>query len=337
MRAFGKHGAGKHYWIEGSPPLVIAEFGVSHMGDAEELMRAMLAYQCADIYKFQLHSPSEMVPLHRHKKLIHQCMLTDGELRQCFQLARDLGKLAACTAFSPDDAEALADWYDRGILDIIKVGSGEADNVVMRDIYTSRKRRIIVSRGMSDYNYWAEAAGDNVAFMHCVSEYPTQKHDLIKMSTMAREMPTVAIGYSDHSESSDSSAAVVASAMGAAFLERHVTVSKSSPDIKVEDNPLQFILYWENVRRAWRDLRGEKYSDRGEDTRGWALHYLVAKNHIRPGDSLSGNVTTARVDGNEYDVENYLSASSNPVIYQATEPIIKGSLILKGQVNDVRF
>ena len=245
MRTFGN--AALNFWSEGRPPLVVAEFGISHNGDFGALSRALLDYEKADIYKFQIHSDEEMYSDHRARDILHRAHLSNEELREVLTLSKLMGKKTMLTSFCPETARVAAKWYDEGLVDILKVGSGECDNWVMADILKrdsrGRERTIVVSLGMVRGTVPYEF-GHRCAALHCVSKYPAFWPELFAIRGLMRQNPGAAIGFSDHSPSGHNENAVAATTLGAAILERHVACQHvNSADAKVEDNQREFDNY----------------------------------------------------------------------------------------------
>ena len=88
----------------------------------------------------------------------------------------------------------------------------------------------------------------DIILLHCNTDYPTNIRDinLNTMVNMGRKLK-IKYGYSDHSESL--LVPVIASAMGASLIEKHITISKKKPgpdhkaSIEVKDlNTLWVIL-----------------------------------------------------------------------------------------------
>ena len=69
---------------------------------------------------------------------------------------------------------------------------------------------------------------DNVTLLHCTTAYPTPPSDanLRAMATM-RDHFAIPVGYSDHTEGV--AVAVAAAALGAAVIEKHITLDRSLP------------------------------------------------------------------------------------------------------------
>jgi N-acetylneuraminate synthase len=92
-------------------------------------------------------------------------------------------------------------------------------------------RTIILSTGMStmrQIRHAVEVLGsDNIILCHATSTYPAPAAELnLKMiNTLQAEFPNVPIGYSGHETGLQTTLAAVA--MGATFVERHITLDRS--------------------------------------------------------------------------------------------------------------
>jgi sialic acid synthase SpsE len=95
----------------------------------------------------------------------------------------------------------------------------------------------------------ADAGNDELAVLHCVSQYPAKYEDLNLncLVTLAKAFGRV-VGFSDHTI--DNSAAIAAVALGASILEKHFTLSRnqSGPDHSTSLEPAELARYVQDVR-----------------------------------------------------------------------------------------
>jgi len=226
------------------PILVIAEGGINHNGDVDaacELVE-MASRSGAHIVKFQKRDPEICVPLDvrdrprstpwgdmtyfDYKKRIELDLeayhVIDERARQCeidwFVSSWDVPSQVAMRTFqSPVNKVASAMLTHGELLETIAsegkptfVSTGmstleEIDRAV--DIFTSRECPFVL--------------------MHAVSTYPAGDQDLnLRMIQTLRDRYGVAVGYSGHETSVSPS--VVAVALGAVVVERHVTLDRAS-------------------------------------------------------------------------------------------------------------
>ena len=92
------------------------------------------------------------------------------------------------------------------------------------------KKPIIMSTGMCDLKEVDEAVNnvlkhnDNLVLMHTNSSYPTPKQELnLSLIPFLKDRYNCVVGYSGHEE--DLEPTVVAAALGAKVIERHITLS----------------------------------------------------------------------------------------------------------------
>lgn len=114
-----------------------------------------------------------------------------------------------------------------GRLRYIKVASRDITNSFLIDKLAKIDKEIILSSGLSPYSELSLAAQkfniSKINIMHCVSKYPTQPKDLnlLRIKTLSQMFKGINIGYSDHSIGYK--APMLAVAMGANIIEKHIT------------------------------------------------------------------------------------------------------------------
>lgn len=235
--------------LAGVRPWIIAEIGVNHNGRLEEALALvqMAARAGAHAVKFQAFRAERLV---RHDAPLadYQArnMGRDGsQLDMLRALEIDFPALAACAAearaaglafgVTPFDPISLQE-----ILalepDFIKIGSGDADNWQLLAGARACGRPVIVSTGMCHEQEvrrivdWFDGARDRLALLHCVSAYPAPEDACNLLALPQLRRLGVVTGFSDHTEGNR--AAMVACALGAEILERHITLDcrASGPD-----------------------------------------------------------------------------------------------------------
>lgn len=212
---------------------VIAEAGVAHQGSLEKAC-ALVRHAVdagADAVKFQAYEADEF-PWKNHA--------TTDTLRRCQLKPEDFGVLAAycahlgieflCTPFQ-------AKWVP--LLDALKVkrfkaSSQSVDNAALLAAIRATSKPLIISNGMCTESELRDAVapwGRNATILSCVSKYPTEETDidLTAMTRLLVEFPDCDIGWSDHTRGMF--ACVAAAKMGAAVVEKHMTLGDSNePD-----------------------------------------------------------------------------------------------------------
>lgn len=120
-----------------------------------------------------------------------------------------------------------------------KIGSGEMTNYLMLTKIAKTGKPIILSSGMSDYKElddcitFLKPFGNKLSLLQCTTAYPTQPEQWgLKEIPKLKERYGIPIGYSDHS--SDLTACIAATTLGAEILEFHAVFDKNmfGPDAK---------------------------------------------------------------------------------------------------------
>ena len=224
------------------PVYVIAEIGINHNGSlelAKKLIDAAFLAGC-DAVKFQKRNPEKCVPLdqwnierdtpwgrmtyinYRHK--MEFCKEQFDEIdRYCS--ARGIAWFASC--------------WDEDSIDFMKqydVPCYKAPSASLTDIGLLRKmkftgRPLIVSTGMSTINeietVFSVLGLDNILIAHTTSTYPcpVQEINLRMIQTLQEKYTNNPIGYSGHETGLAPTWAAIA--LGAAFIERHITLDRA--------------------------------------------------------------------------------------------------------------
>jgi N-acetylneuraminate synthase len=128
---------------------------------------------------------------------------------------------------SPWDTESV-DFLEQFDVPAHKVASASlTDDELLRKL-RSTGRTIILSTGMStmkQIRHAVEVLGsDNIVLCHATSTYPApaEQLNLRMIHTLQGEFPNVPIGYSGHETGLQTT--VAAAALGAVFIERHITL-----------------------------------------------------------------------------------------------------------------
>ncbi|BFO14786.1 hypothetical protein SHKM778_11740 [Streptomyces sp. KM77-8] len=131
---------------------------------------------------------------------------------------------------SPWDTEAVA-FLEKFDVPAHKVASASlTDDELLRSLRATG-RTVILSTGMStpkQIRHAVEVLGsDNILLCHATSTYPAKAEELNLrvINTLQQEYPNVPIGYSGHETGLQTTLAAVA--LGAAFVERHITLDRA--------------------------------------------------------------------------------------------------------------
>ncbi len=292
----------------GAPCYVIAEIGANHNRDldiARELIDRS-AEAGADAVKFQTYSGdriySRKTP--RFKYLDGISDKTPAELLEEIALPREwqapLAEYAAQRDVhffsSPFDHEAVAELDEIGV-PVLKIASFEIVDLPLIRRAASTGRPLLISTGMAtlgeveDAMRAAEEAGaSGVGLMQCTSVYPApaKRANLRAMATMS-EAFCVPTGLSDHTEGL--SVPIAAAALGAAFIEKHVTLDRTmtGPDHAFALEPDQLRAMVEGIRDAQAALGdGRKMGPGPEES--LEMYRLARRSVIVTRDLAAGTV-----------------------------------------------
>ena len=140
--------------------------------------------------------------------------------------------------------------------DRLKVASRDLTNLPLLEALAETRIPIILSTGMAGKKELDEALAvitkyhDNIAILHCVSQYPTEPDNLnlLTIRYLQKHYGQYTIGFSDHTIGI--AAPIVAVGMGAKIIEKHITIDRGmkGTDQKGSRGP-------DGVRRMVRDIR----------------------------------------------------------------------------------
>lgn len=219
---------------------LIAEVAQTHdgsLGQAHAFVDAV-ADAGADAIKFQTHiadaesTPGEPWRLKFSRQdetrydYWRRMEFTEPQWRGLAEHARERDLHFLSSAFSFEAFELL----ERLGMQAWKVASGELTNLPMLERMASTRKPVILSSGLSDWDDITRAvdtvrrAGAPVALLQATTSYPTPPEKLgLNVIGELRERYGIPVGLSDHSGTLY--AGLAAHALGARFLEVHVTLS----------------------------------------------------------------------------------------------------------------
>jgi N-acetylneuraminate synthase len=229
-------------WVgEGHPVFVIAEIGINHNGSVE-LARALIdgaARAGADAVKFQKRTPEQCVPRDQwnierdtpwgrmnYIDYRHRIELDADDYTEIDRHCRERGIMWFASCWD----EPSVDFIDRFGPPCYKAASASlTDHGLLRRMKETG-RPLIVSTGMSTMEEIvaavAAAGEQNLLIAHATSAYPCPLEDLnLNMIHTLKQQFSAPIGYSGHETGLAPSWAAVA--MGAVFVERHITLDRA--------------------------------------------------------------------------------------------------------------
>ena len=226
---------------EGQPVYVIAEIGINHNGDleiAKNLMDVAASAGC-DAVKFQKRTPELCVPEEQKSQIRETPWGTmtyleykertefgQQEYQQIDTYAKQLGIHWFASPWDLPSVDFLLTFDPV----CIKVASPSlTDDALLKKLVASGVP-LILSTGMSTMDEIDHAAtvvkSSQYALAHATSTYPCQPSELnLRMISTLKDKFQVPIGYSGHETGLATTLAAVA--MGATFIERHITLDRA--------------------------------------------------------------------------------------------------------------
>ena len=222
-------------------PYFIGEIGINHNGDiqiAKKLMDAVSAtgWDCA---KFQKRNPDVCVPEHqkevmrdtpwgrmRYIDYKYHIEFGDEEFDYINQYAKEKPIHWTASAWDMDSLQFL---LERNV-PFVKVASAMITDLELLAEASKSGVPVVMSTGMSTLKEVDEAVnqimknGPAPVVMHTNSSYPTPRAELnLNLIPFYKERYGCVVGYSGHEQ--DLEPTVLAVALGAKVIERHITLS----------------------------------------------------------------------------------------------------------------
>ena len=300
---------------------IIAEAGVNHNGSLELAKKLIdVAVEAgADAVKFQTFK-TECLVCESAQKADYQKLTTSKDesqfsmlkkLELTYNMHKELidycNQKSIQFLFTPFDIESI-NMLEKLNVQCYKVPSGEITNFPYLREIGSKKKKIILSTGMSTLNEISEAiailrkyGANDIAVLHCNTQYPTPMKDVnLKAIPMMAQKLKVPVGYSDHTKGIEVPIAAVA--LGASIIEKHFTLdcSMEGPDHKASMEPEELRTMVRAIRNIEKALGvAEKViSESEKDNMNIVRKSIVASRSIVKGEMFSEDNLTAKRPGN---------------------------------------
>lgn len=292
-----------------SSPFIIVELSGNHKGDINEALKLVdkAAETGADAIKIQTYTADTITidydgpeftlngGLWSGRTLydLYQEAYTPWEWHEAlFARAKEHG---IPIFSSPFDSTAV-DLLENLDCPAYKIASFEINDIGLIKKATATGKPIIISTGMATLEEIQEAVqavedagGTQLAILHCISGYPTPIDDC-NLQTIAdmQNRFSVPIGLSDHTI--DNTAAITATALGAAIIEKHFTLDRSegAVDAAFSLEPKEFTNLVKSCRRAFKALGTAGYDIKPSESKGRGLRrslYVTAE--VKKGEILT--------------------------------------------------
>lgn len=298
--------------------IIIAEAGVNHNGSLK-LAKKMIkdaSKAGADFVKFQIFFPESLSTAYAKKPDYVKNIKDKSQLEMLKKLKLSEQNLISLKKYSKKhNIKFLASVFDEKSLSIfkklklnlLKIPSGEINNIPLLQSIGKLKKKIILSTGMSNLKEVKDAIKvlvshglkkKQISILQCTTEYPAPFEDLnLKVINLFKKKFKLKVGFSDHSPGTEASIAAVS--MGAEIIEKHFTLSKSfkGPDHKASISVKELAQLVKSIRNIEKALGVEKKCLSFSEKKNIKIvrKSIVAKKNILRGEYFTiNNITTKR-------------------------------------------
>ena len=225
----------------GEPAYVIGEIGINHNGDlevAKQLIDVAVIAGC-DAVKFQKRTPELCVPVEQRDLMretpwgimtyLDYRYRVEFEVPEYDEIDRYCAEKGIAWFVSPWDPDSV-DFTEKYDPPCYKVASASLTDTELLDRLVATGRPLVVSTGMSTMEEIRAAVAkiptDRLLLAHATSTYPCKPEELnLRMLATLREEFGCPVGYSGHEVGLQTTVAAVA--LGASFVERHITLDRA--------------------------------------------------------------------------------------------------------------
>lgn len=305
----------------GDEAFIIAEIGQNHQGEldlAREYIK-IFAMAGADAVKFQTRNNkylfskeayeapyesenafADVYGLHREKLELKPEWLP--------LLKEDCVKFGVKFMSTPFDEPSLELLCEIGV-DLVKVASFDLGNLPLIHRIARKGKPVVLSVGGGKIDQIRDsvkvllAYHDEVAVLHCVSEYPCEYNrlGLDNIETLIKEFPECTIGSSDHFNGTLSGP--VAYLKGARVFEKHVTLNRAwkGTDHSFALEPEGFRKFVRDIKRVRHMMPPKPVDELGNERVFKKLgKSLIAYVDIRAGETITLDSLSGRIFGTQY-------------------------------------
>jgi len=305
-----------------SNPIVVAEVSANHLGSLDKalaLVRAIGATGVSHI-KFQTYTADTMTIDHdgpafrisAHHELwggrnlysLYSEAYTPWEWHaELFHLSRELGMVPFSTPFDTSAVDFLEGFNP----ELYKIASMEIGDLPLIRRVAETRKPMIMSTGTASLSEVDEAvdaarsAGcDDLTLLLCTSSYPAPPRDVhLARLALLKSRYRVDVGLSDHTQGI--AASVIAVALGATVVERHVTLLRADggPDAAFSLEPAELATLVRETSAAEQVLGGPEWITIDSENESRRLkRSLYVTQDCEAGDRLSHqNVRSIRPAG----------------------------------------
>lgn len=283
-------------------PYFVAEVNSSHNGNidtAKNMIDAAAVAGC-DCVKFQSWSVSSLYSKTYYKenpiakRFVKKFSLTPSELKMMCDYAHSKEIDFSSTPYSEEEVDFLVEDCQAPF---VKISSMELNNLNFLKYIVAKKVPVVLSTGMGEIEEIRRAVktlekggAEQITLLHCVSIYPAKLETLNLNNILGlREEFPYPIGFSDHTLGND--AAIAAVALGAALIEKHLTLdrNKVGMDNFMATEPAELKIFVKKCREIQvamgikeKILQPEEYEQRKKMRRS-----IIAAKDLKAGDILT--------------------------------------------------
>ncbi len=303
---------------------IIAELSCNHLNDINIVMKTIeaIAKTGANALKVQTMLPETMtlnctnqdfvisggtawdgmtfwdlyqevdLPLEWHEKIKQRC--------------DELGLIFFSTPFGRgfDNIPDPTDFLEKLGVPCYKIASFEITDIPLIKHVASKKKPIIMSTGVAEYNdiklaveACKSVGNEEIILLKCTSAYPTpvEEVNLRQMVQMKNDFETL-VGISDHSMFDE--VAISSVALGGCVIEKHVILDRKlgGPDAGFSMEPHEFKKMVDSVRKTEKLLGKANYdlTDNQKNSRNFARSLYIVKD-VKAGDIITNeNIRSIR-------------------------------------------
>jgi pseudaminic acid synthase len=313
-----------HVISPNDPPFIVAELSGNHQGSYERLVQLVDAAQASGAHavKLQTYTPDTItLDIHTKEFMINdpQSLWAGRSLFDLYQEAHtpwewhapifEYCKKIGITVFSTPFDETAVDFLEKLNVPCYKIASLEIVDLPLIRKAASTGKPIILSTGaatVDEIQEAVQAARDagckDLILLKCTAAYPANPADMnLRTIPNLSERFNVLAGLSDHSLGIG--VAVASVALGACFIEKHLTMHRSEGGVdsafSMEPSELKSLVV--ETKRAWQALGKVCYEPQASEKGTWlhrpSLYFvedlnegtLIEARHlrtVRPGAGL---------------------------------------------------
>lgn len=288
---------------------IIAEMSANHNQDFSQAVKILKVAKeiGVDALKLQTYTPDTMTINIDSKlfKLGTKSLWSNEKLYDLYKKAytpwewypklKKIAKSLDLTLFSTAFDSSAVDFLEKMGTPVHKIASFELVDIPLIEKISKTGKPLFISTGMASLNEIREAVNTarhagakQIALFKTNSAYPSplESMNLLTIQDMSQKFH-VPIGLSDHSPGII--APIVAVALGASFIEKHLTLSRSSPspDSAFSLEPAEFKKMVESIKVTEKTLGKAKYGTKSEQESKLYRRSLFVIKDIKKGEIIT--------------------------------------------------